>query len=756
MTERLIGETGSRKRRRFLLLPVVLIAFVSLFVITAAQAVHGEEFQLDGNTLASLGTNVGGSAQDFDWDSLFDSAGAEKALPSADFTASGFKRDFVTGANNAFLTSDTTTFATGSKDSLPISGWQCNFDNNVNSKIDVMNAYAATFVDRNGAGVADDEEIIYFALERNANTGSANVAFWFLQEDVGCSTTGAAATFTGAHRAGDLLIVSEFSGGGTVSTIVVYEWVGGANGFLNQTPVASGVDCRSGTTPADDTVCATANTAAISTPWLTAAKTLNPNVGHSLPTAQFFEGGLNLTQADLGGTCFTTFLGDTRSSTSLTATLFDYAGGRLGDCGSGVVTTPSAGSDGAVSIGATGSISVTDSALLTVNGATTYGGTMTFYLCGPTQGASYTLCTTGGTQIGAVKTVSGSTPTTTVVSDAATITSAGRYCWRADYSGDASVGVPASSDSSVGECFRVTPLQPAISTNASGASGVPIGTAIMDSATLSGAVNNAGGSITFRLYGPDDASCSGTPVFTSAAIAVSGNGNYSSGSFTPLAAGTYRWTAAYTGDAPNTLPVPAVCNAPNEASLIQPRQPAIITVASGADGVALGTAISDLATLSNTAPKPDGTPAGGTITFRVYGPNNPTCTGTPAFTSPAVPVNGNGNYSSGNFTPTAAGTYRWIASYSGDLPNTLAVAGACNDANEASLIISLQPTISTAQSFVPNDSATITVAAGGGDLAGNVVFKLYVNNATCAGAATYTSPSIPISGGTGSASPRPC
>ncbi len=66
------------------------------------------------------------------------------------------------------------------------------------------------------------------------------------------------------------------------------------------------------------------------------------------------------------------------------------------------------------------------------------------------------------------------------------------------------------------------------------------------------------------------------------------------------------------------------------------------------------------------------------------------------------------------------------------------------------MIISLQPTIATAQSFVPNDSATITVAAGGGDLAGNVVFKLYVNDATCTGAAAYTSPPIAITGGTGS------
>jgi hypothetical protein len=59
--------------------------------------------------------------------------------------------------------------------------------------------------------------------------------------------------------------------------------------------------------------------------------------------------------------------------------------------------------------------------------------------------------------------------------------------------------------------------------------------------------------------------------------------------------------------------------------------------------------------------------------------------------------------------------------------------------------IVLQPTISTAQRFVPNDSATIGVAAGQGTLQGGVVFKLYLNN-DCSGNAVYTSSSQPVSG----------
>jgi hypothetical protein len=59
--------------------------------------------------------------------------------------------------------------------------------------------------------------------------------------------------------------------------------------------------------------------------------------------------------------------------------------------------------------------------------------------------------------------------------------------------------------------------------------------------------------------------------------------------------------------------------------------------------------------------------------------------------------------------------------------------------------IILQPTISTAQRFVPNDSATIGVPAGQGTLEGGVVFELYLNN-DCGGTPVYTSASQAVSG----------
>jgi hypothetical protein len=174
--------------------------------------------------------------------------------------------------------------------------------------------------------------------------------------------------------------------------------------------------------------------------------------------------------------------------------------------------------------------------------------------------------------------------------------------------------------------------------------------------------------------------------------------------------------------------------------------------------VQLGSPVSDITNLSGTANQPGspvvngplGAPANGTITFRLYGPNDATCTTTPVFTSPPINVSGDGLYSSGNFTPTAVGTYRWIASYTGNSPNTLGTTGFCNASNE-SVVVNATPAISTAQTYTVKDSATITVAAGAGNLAGNVRFQLF-NNATCdpGGAGNpnilFDSGSLPVSG----------
>jgi hypothetical protein len=104
------------------------------------------------------------------------------------------------------------------------------------------------------------------------------------------------------------------------------------------------------------------------------------------------------------------------------------------------------------------------------------------------------------------------------------------------------------------------------------------------------------------------------------------------------------------------------------------------TVAS--PGVALGAAIFDTATLSG------GNAPTGTITFNVYGPNDSTCGTTSKSTSTAVVPSG--TYTSASFTPSATGTYRWIARYSGDA-NNAAVLTACADVSESVIVSAAVP-----------------------------------------------------------------
>ena len=115
--------------------------------------------------------------------------------------------------------------------------------------------------------------------------------------------------------------------------------------------------------------------------------------------------------------------------------------------------------------------------------------------------------------------------------------------------------------SSVG--LRVERASPAIATTASPQVGV--GGQVTDAAVVSGLVSPvAGATVDFRLYGPDDADCSRTPVFESLGIPLGADGRAVSAPFTPTKPGVYRWRASYSGDA-NNNPVAGACNDAGEA-----------------------------------------------------------------------------------------------------------------------------------------------------------------------------------------------
>jgi hypothetical protein len=106
---------------------------------------------------------------------------------------------------------------------------------------------------------------------------------------------------------------------------------------------------------------------------------------------------------------------------------------------------------------------------------------------------------------------------------------------------------------------------PSISTTASGT--ITVGGQLTDTAVVSGLISPSGGTVDFRLYGPDDATCERPPVFESLGRPLDANATAVSAPFAPKAGGVYRWRAFYSGDA-NNHPVAGECNAANESTLV--------------------------------------------------------------------------------------------------------------------------------------------------------------------------------------------
>ncbi|MGI8802291.1 MAG: hypothetical protein ACR2KV_08985, partial [Solirubrobacteraceae bacterium] len=57
-----------------------------------------------------------------------------------------------------------------------------------------------------------------------------------------------------------------------------------------------------------------------------------------------------------------------------------------------------------------------------------------------------------------------------------------------------------------------------------------------------------------------------------------------------------------------------------------------------------------------------GTSATGTLSFKLYAPGDPGCTGAPVFTATTV-VSGTGSDDSPRFVTSSAGTYQWTVAY---------------------------------------------------------------------------------------------
>jgi hypothetical protein len=280
---------------------------------------------------------------------------------------------------------------------------------------------------------------------------------------------------------------------------------------------------------------------------------------------------------------------------------------------------------------------VHDSAALT--GATANaGGTVTYTVY------TDTACSAGAQSAGTVTVTNGVVPD----SNAITFNQTGDFYWQAVYSGDANNDAATSVCTS--EHLVVAPKSPSIATTLS-AETVEVGGTVHDSATLTGATSNAGGTVTYTVY--TDTACS-TGAQDAGTVTVTNGVVPDSNPITFNTAGDFYWQAVYSGDANNNAAT-SVCT--SEHLVVTKKQPAMTTA-------------------PNLIPNDDATISGalnptGTITFNLYNPAAATCAGTPALTQ-TVTVSGNGTYSTTNttFVASTLGTWRWQVSYSGDANNS--------------------------------------------------------------------------------------
>jgi hypothetical protein len=514
--------------------------------IPGALAVHDTGlFQLDGDASTALNTTGAPAAND-DWDrvchQVTGSAACGTTPNTTGATAVAWTGDCPKGQSGIGCNNTNATIFTGggSKDPIDISSWAWKDGaGGLPDKDNLVHAFAARYSVAPSttcpAGTAPTCDVVYFGSDRFDNSGDAQQGFWFLQNKValGSNSIGGGFGFTGVHRNGDLLVISDFSNGGTTSTISVYKWNSAVSGNLQLLQSSSSAECTTVTSP--DAFCGIVNPVTVASPWSTDYTDKSGN--HSYLQGELYEAGINLSTLGLSGECFSSVVSETRSSTSTTATLKDFVLGNFAVCQPGMTTQASATTASPVLPGA----AVHDTATITITGATSPAdptGDVTFFLC---PGA----CTTGGTNIGTGTLNGGSntsdgsaTATSPDVNTAANPLAPGTYCFRAEWPGDSNYA-PASHTNSTTECFAVKDTSSITTAQA----WVPQDTASVTTA----AGTTVSGTVVFSLYASAD--CSGTALTTF----TDSSAPFATNNTTSTTATTVSWRAVFTPSDTNAV-----------------------------------------------------------------------------------------------------------------------------------------------------------------------------------------------------------
>jgi len=549
---RVTGATGIRHVRRFLVLPLVAGMVLTLLVPYAAQAVHDTGiFQLDGDAQTSTNT-AGTPAASDDWDKVCNQvtggglAGCGTTAVTTGATAVSWTAE--PNSNSSIFTGG------GSKDPIDINQWAWKDDaGGLPDKDNLEHGFAARYSAPPStncpSGTNPTCELIFFGSDRFDNSGDAQQGFWFFQNRItlGSNKVGGGTGFNGVHMNGDVLVISDFSNGGGVSTISILTWDSActatnkpfaycADANLHLQESSDAANCTTAAIPGDP-FCGLVNPVnGVVAPWPYVDKSGNS----TYLQGELLEAGINLSLLpNIASECFASFLAETRSSTSTTATLKDFVLGNFGNCVATMSTQVS--NAGPVTPGT----AVHDTATVVGNQPSkTPSGTVTFFLCGPIATGACDGATNVGTNIG-TGTLSGSGTTASATSPDVNTgigLDPGRYCFRAEWPGDANYTTPLTEyggANGTNECFTV---QQVPSTTTSAQTWLP-----NDSATVTSTLPLSG-SLSFTLHQGGD--CTGatlrpaeTYTFTGATSPVTRSTTNSTVSVT--ATSTVSWEVVF-------------------------------------------------------------------------------------------------------------------------------------------------------------------------------------------------------------------
>jgi uncharacterized repeat protein (TIGR01451 family) len=406
----------------------LLVQYAS-FVGTVA-AVHDEGiFELDGNAL-----DQGGVDGD-DWE---------------DGTAGAADDLFIPGSVEADG-ADTTYFkGGGSKDHLNLNNWEWSATDVAPDKDELLDVFAAVY---EGA-----DTVVYFGADKFDDSGDAQIGFWFFQDNVSLDGDG---SFNGLHTVGDVLVLSDFTNGGSVDLICVYEWNPPGDDIASGVPtntacdignnvtlVAAGAECDVSDPDGAFDVCAIVNADVETAPWAFENKDGDTDFG----PGQFFEGGINLSQLFGGDApCFSTFLAETRSSQEVEAQLKDFALGSLDTC-----VPPDLATQSSVAEADFGD-DVTDTATLSGSHGPVEGK-IKFFICEPDEVTAAGCAEGDGTQVGSAVDIENDEAESAAYTVGLTEDAVGTYCWGAEYvPSDDSEYLATYHTDATAECFEVAP-----------------------------------------------------------------------------------------------------------------------------------------------------------------------------------------------------------------------------------------------------------------------------------------------------------